>query len=255
MLAYPFGGNHFASTATAVLVVLGAARMWRRAPRRPLLLLLLAPLPATFLAAALGRYPYGTSARTSLYMAPAFCLLAGEGLAFLLRSFRELERGALALAGALGLVPLALAACDAARPYSRPGDVEFRQFARELAAQAAPGDRWVYFDGAQPLPRYPDLMLSIWVQRVAKLRFSLLSQAPVPLLYQPDPGSLEPSPSGRTFLIVHDHGFGPLYPRTHRENYEAILRYRLGASRTATRELAGGSKVTVSVFEAASPPH
>ena len=43
--------------------------------------MLAAPLLPAFVAAALHRYPYGTSARISLYLAPAICLLAGQGLA------------------------------------------------------------------------------------------------------------------------------------------------------------------------------
>ena len=83
MLAYPVGGNHFASIGTAILVGFGGLVLWRT---RPLLLaLLLSPLVPTFLASALHRYPYGTSARVSLYMAPAFCLLAGLGAVSLIR--------------------------------------------------------------------------------------------------------------------------------------------------------------------------
>ena len=75
MLAYPYGGNNFGSTLTTILVVAGCIRMARRRARRPLLFLLLGPLPVALVAAALHRYPYGTSARVMLYMAPAFCLL------------------------------------------------------------------------------------------------------------------------------------------------------------------------------------
>src|SRR5262249_40979858 len=76
MLAYPQGGHHFGSTLTTLLVIAGCVRMARRRARRPLLLLLLGPLALALVAAALRRYPYGTSTRIMLYMAPAFCLLA-----------------------------------------------------------------------------------------------------------------------------------------------------------------------------------
>ena len=89
MLAYPYGGNDFGSTLTTLVVVAGCIRMAHRRARRPLLFLLLAPLPVALVAAALHRYPYGTSTRVMLYMAPAFCLLTGEGIMALL----QLRRG------------------------------------------------------------------------------------------------------------------------------------------------------------------
>src|SRR5258708_28757739 len=85
MMAYPYGGNHFGSVATALLVLVGTRVLWRR--DRALLGLLLSPIGPAFVAAAMHRYPYGTSARISLYLAPAICLLAGQGLAAILLVF------------------------------------------------------------------------------------------------------------------------------------------------------------------------
>jgi len=82
MSAYPTGGRDYGSSATLLLIVIGIIAVWR-SKRRGFLWLLLGPLAFTFIAAAMERYPYGGSVRVSIYMAPAFCLLAGHGLASL----------------------------------------------------------------------------------------------------------------------------------------------------------------------------
>ena len=84
MMAYLVGGKNFGSTLTFLFVVVGAVALWRNR-QKPLLLLLLAPLPLMMIAAAMHKYPYGTSARISQHLAPAFCILAGVGLSSALR--------------------------------------------------------------------------------------------------------------------------------------------------------------------------
>ena len=254
MMAYPHGGRNFASVGTALLVALGVAAVSRRRLRRPLLFLLLGPLPVALAAAALRRYPYGISTRLMLYMAPAFCLLAGEGVVALLRAGRVVRRGPVAAAGLLALVSVVGTVCDLSMPYRRSGDLEYRRFARRLAGQAAPGDRWVVFDGVEGLPDQPWVMNSVWVQRVAKLRYYLLSRAPVPVRWESDPRNVGPNPGGRTWLIVHDHGFGPIYPQTLRAVYEPIVRARLGPPRSSRQALPVGSIVEVHAFEPSVGP-
>ena len=53
--------------------------------RRSLLLMLTAPFVLTLIAAALRLYPYGGSARVAQHLAPPICLLAGMGIASLLK--------------------------------------------------------------------------------------------------------------------------------------------------------------------------
>jgi hypothetical protein len=249
MLAYPYGGRDCGSVATLLLVVLGVREMARRRPRRPLLWLLLGPLPVAMVAAALHRYPYGTSVRVMLYMAPAFCLLAAEGAVGLLRARGARRRGVLVLAALLGLIPIGGACCDVAMPYKEPVDLAARRLVRRLAERAAPGDRWIVFNGATPPPPIPDLMLSRWVARVAKFRFYLLSLAPVPVRWEPDPRSVAPAPRGRTWLIVHDHGFATLYPRMRQDIYQSLIFERLGPPRSTSYPLEEGSSVAVHVFD------
>jgi len=91
LLAYPFGGRRGGSTLTLICCLAGIVSLGR-CRHYPLLLFLLAPLGLTFVAAALHRYPYGQMVKFQIYMAPAFCMLAGAGAAVLvlngLRDFR-----------------------------------------------------------------------------------------------------------------------------------------------------------------------
>ena len=254
MMAYPHGGKNFASTATLLLVVVGAWSMWRRRARRPLLMLLLGPLPVALAAAALHRYPYGTSLRVMIYMAPAFCLLVGEGCVDL---FQVLGRGHVVLgpvvvAGLLSAIPLACSARDLCVPYTRWDDVEHRRIARMLADRAAPGDRWIVFNGATPPPWHvPNLMITRWIQRVAEVRFYLLSYAPVPARWEPDLLEVTPMRGGRTWLIIHFHGSAEHFPHERLEGYRRTLVGRLGEPRSMRIPLPDRSFIEVLEFPAA----
>ncbi len=83
MFAYPFGGPLGMSTFTTVCF-LCALNYLRRHHESTLIGLALGPFLLTFLAALLGRYPYGGSARTMIFLAPAICLFMGLGLAALI---------------------------------------------------------------------------------------------------------------------------------------------------------------------------
>jgi Dolichyl-phosphate-mannose-protein mannosyltransferase len=249
MLAYPVGGANFASTGTFLLVLIGCVGVWARRPRRPLLWLLLGPLAAALVAAALQRYPYGTSARVTLYMAPAFCLLAAEGVATLLRSRRRVRIGAFAVAAALSLIPVGGLVQDLQGPTMGRGEIEIAQLVRRLANQTRDGDRWVVFDGATPLPDAPDLMTTIWVQRVAIFRFYIHSLARVPTSWEPNPGDLKPNADGRTWFLVHHHGSKESFPDARRRAYELAVRARLGAGRLSLHKVAQKSVIGVEIFE------
>jgi hypothetical protein len=250
MLAYPHGGKNFGSSATFLLVVLGSWSMARHRARRPLLLLLLGPLPVAFVAAALHRYPYGTAARVTMYMAPAFCLLAAEGIIALLKRWGGLTRGPIVIAALLGLLPLSFTVHDVIFPYFRLDDLEHRRIALRLAAHTGPGDRWIAFNGATPPPmNVPNVMISQWIQRVAEIRFYLQSLSPVPLSWEPDPRAVAPSPNGRTWLIIHRHGHAALFPRERLAAYEHALTGRLGVATTFFYPLEKESSIEVWLFE------
>jgi hypothetical protein len=141
MVSYPIGGERGASSLTAICVAIGALALWR-GRRRDLLVLLMAPLGLALAAACLRRYPYGGSARTMQYIAPAVCLLAGLGAAALLSRLRSasvrrraLRLGLASLAG-IGLVTIGR---EAARPYKMIEDERARVFARRFWVEHARG--------------------------------------------------------------------------------------------------------------------
>src|SRR5262249_41511748 len=138
MLAYPAGGRDGASTITLLLCLGGVVSLARR--RRDLLVLLLMPFVLTFLAAVLGRYPYGGSARVAQHLAPSICLLAGAGAAALLGracpyriARRRGEVLALCLLAAIGFAGMFR---DVRKTYKTEGDERARQVVRTMLERA-----------------------------------------------------------------------------------------------------------------------
>jgi hypothetical protein len=254
MMAYPVGGSGFCSIFTLLYATIGAVALWR-ARRRALLALLLGPLPLNFAAAALKRYPYGTSPRVALYMAPAFCLLTAVGLAWSVRRLiprRLVPAALLVIAGLLGLGPLVGAGIDLARPYRQRDDLAHRQVIRTLAAQAAPGDRWLIFNGMPTRPATPTIMLAPWLQQEAECRFYWLQTSPASLrwVYDPtDPELTTPRTPGRTWLIVHRTGM-PFFPQNVADAIGRLLAARFGPPRTVTAVITEYESITAQVFPA-----
>ena len=198
MLAYPFGGNHFASTGTFLLVLVGCVVLWR-SRRRDLLLLLLCPLITTFLAAAMRKYPYGTSARISLYMAPAFCILAGLGASTLLRRClpRRLAPEAFRVAGiALVLAVVVAIVLNVIWPYKTLADEDNRAAIREVAAQTSPADRWIIANALGDTKDSPALTGT----EAVTFRFYVTLLSPAPVQWAPPPSQVAPA-AGRTWLL------------------------------------------------------
>jgi hypothetical protein len=235
MLAYPQGGHYFGSSATALLVVSGCIRMARRRARRPLLLLLLGPLPLAMAAAALQRYPYGTSTRVMLYMAPAFCLLAGEGLMAVFQVRHRAKAGPVVAAALLALIPIAGMTYDLARPYCGFDSVLHRRLARQVASLASPGDAFVVFNGVTPPPEIPDLMITRWLQRVAEARYDLRSVLSAPIRWEPDPATVRAGPGGRVWLLIQRHGDERFFSEERLADYESALSSRLGTPQFVAR--------------------
>lgn len=139
MFAYPVGGNHGGSAATLLLAIAGLI-VFIRSRRGPLLILLLAPFALTFIAAALQRYPYGGSARVAQHLAPAICVLAGQGCFWLITTFaRQWDRQALAaLVAVLLIIGLIGLIRDIAKPYKTLPDQQARAFITQGLQSAAP---------------------------------------------------------------------------------------------------------------------
>jgi hypothetical protein len=235
MLAYPYGANHFGSVLTTLLVLAGCIRVARRRARRPLLCLLLGAIPAALVAAGLHQYPYGTSTRVMLYLAPAFCLLTGEGVMAVLQLRRWANRGPLIVGGMLAIVPLVCTAFNVAMPYKAYDDVLHRDLSLWLAAHTRPGDEWIVCNGASPPPLVTDLMVLPWLQRVGEAHYNLLARAAVPVRWEPDPRAVIAKPSGITWLIIQNHGDAAFFPVGRLAGYQRALEERLGQPRVTTR--------------------
>jgi hypothetical protein len=139
MFAYPGGGRGGSSTPTLLAVVAGSIWLWRRR-RRGAVVMLLVPFALALGAAVLRRYPYGVEARQMQFLAPAICLLAGLGAAWLL----HVLPGSRVRSGLAALALVVLAGCgltalagDLARPYRFPYDHETRGFARRFWPEQA----------------------------------------------------------------------------------------------------------------------
>ena len=234
MLAYPYGGNNLGSTLTTIVVVAGCIRVWWRRVRRGLLFLLLSPLPVAMIAAAVHRYPYGTSTRVMLYMAPAFCLLIGEGIMAFLQLRHWMRHGPFVIGGMLATTALLCMAANVVCPYKAYDDVLHRSLVRWLTAQTTPGDQWIVFNGATPPPLVKSLMVMPWLQRVAEARFYLLKDAPVPLRWEPDPETIVPRPGATVWLIFQNHGDAAFFPQARLGRYQKAIDDRLGPPRATT---------------------
>src|SRR5262249_31178028 len=130
--AYPAGGSPHQSSLSALCWFAAlAALAWRR--QGTVLLLCLAPLAVTFVAAAMQRFPYGGHIRLNLYMGPWMCMLIGLGMTVLLAGpARRGWRVGPALRGMvviLALVGGATIARDLAGPYKNVSDQRMRAFA------------------------------------------------------------------------------------------------------------------------------
>jgi len=248
MLAYPHGGNHYASVLTACLVLLGSVRLWRT--RRDLLVLFLSPIPPMFLASCFHLYPYGTSARTTLFLAPAFCLLAGAGAMSLIRrrSVEGRRRWVRFAAIGLGVIPLVGSLANVIQPYKNWEDTLNRRAVEALAAMAQPGDRWLVTDGLDARLESRQAILEHWVQQVAEVKYNILADAPVPTRWLPDPLAVASAArSGRTWLIVHRTGC-PNFDEARLFAAKRRLEQALGSPRVFEYKLTRGETITAYHF-------
>ena len=128
---YPIGGQAGGSVLSTALVAAGIVGLWRR--HRGLTLgLTLAPIALTLAASALGRYPYGTSARTMQHLAPTICLLIGAGASVAIARSRNPSRRkrlSRAILGALLVIGAVQMGLDVARPFRTAEDQRSRDFA------------------------------------------------------------------------------------------------------------------------------
>lgn len=149
LMPYPVGGENFASTGTLLFVIVGTV-MLARGRRWGVLALLFAPVVLGLIAGFLQRYPFGQPTRLQLYLAPMFCLLAGQGLAALMTwlgvavrapAWRSPLRVACVLLAGISLVTMAR---DVLVPKKSSTDAALRDAAQVIWGPAR-------FDGPRPL--------------------------------------------------------------------------------------------------------
>jgi hypothetical protein len=145
MLAYPIGGRNGGSVLTLLACAAGLVVLMRRG-RWSVVILLTAPFLLNFIAALLGKYPYGGAARVVQHLVPSICLLAGLGVATVFRRATIPIVGLLVMLGISGIVR------DVSRPYKTPGDEQARALVHEIARR--PGRMAVV---AAPPRLYPSL--------------------------------------------------------------------------------------------------
>lgn len=216
MFAYPHGGHVFGSVGTFAAFVVGI--IWMR--RRPaLLVLLLTPFVLTFAAASFEKYPYGGSVRTSLYLAPAICLLAGAGAWRLIHTHLKGEQRRLALlvaAGGLAALCAGGMIGDIAHPYATDHSRESDRIMRDIAARTRPADRWVAFNAVEPSAHAP--WLGDWFGTGGQWVFDMLRMNPTraEVRWAPPPAEIEKPADGRLWFFVYRGvrvGWAPSYQR------------------------------------------
>jgi hypothetical protein len=139
MFAYPFGDARGGSSFTTLCVVVALYSLWRTG-EKTLLALAIGPFGLTFVASLLGRYPYGGSARTMIFVAPSICLLCGVGLAAMIARLpyaRARRRAFSASVLGLALSGIALLGVKLAYPYKSIYDENSRAFARSFWTEKA----------------------------------------------------------------------------------------------------------------------
>jgi hypothetical protein len=246
MLAYPVGGEDGGSSLTLILVVLGAIVMWRR--RKDLLLLLLGPLPLVFAAAAMYKYPYGGSVRVSIFMAPAFCLLAGLGLESLLRRAlpeRRLPAALVATGLLMGLLAVGGIVADVRNPFKTASDAENRRAIDWLRESTGDDDRWIVFSREDGAKHAPDI--STWSGTALRFFYYVDRFAPVEVQAAPRPQEIDSRGAGRTWLLVYRDD-KRAFPQRLLASYLERLERRLGAPHTHHFGLGGAEGIDVYEF-------
>ena len=229
MFAYPNGGDGGGSVLTFVLFCLGAWSLWGR--ERLKVLVLLSPFPLMFIAASLHAYPYGGSARVAQHVAPAICLLAGAGLAYLMRirPGGHIEKRALVFVGICMVLIVGGVVRDIVKPYKELADLDNRQVIEQMAEAAIDGERWIVFgawgDSPQGVPN-----LYHWAGSAARLRYYLLHLAGGRVQWGPNPAEIQQDIASRNLLLAYQHPYVP-FPHS---KFEAYLKQ---ANQSHTSEL------------------
>ena len=214
MLAYPAGGKNYASTATFLLVIAGVLTLVRRSRSSRQTSIMLLSIPGlALIAAALKKYPYGGSVRTTLYLAPVICVFAAVGLRGLIAASnrpRKFRRGLLITVFLLMAVQIGGIVRDVLHPFKTEGDRKNRLLINRLIQQTDPqGDVWVLGNSVVGWPDRPGTLPGPGLT-VAAFGFYARTGAPVPVV----PGDLERvkrlDRHGLIRILIHDTRNNPL---------------------------------------------
>lgn len=247
MLAYPVGGKHGLSAGPLLLAILGAAALWR-SQQRGFVVLLLSPLALTLIAAAMHRYPYGGGIRVMLFMAPAFCLLIGRGLAAALARWiprRSRPRAVRIAVGVLAGIALVGLIRDVVKPYKGRADLENRRVLRELARRSPEREQWLIFNALEDVPHAPDMRR--WGGSAARFRYYVMRYSPTPPHWSPSPQSVARMPPSRRLVLAYvDNKVS--FPREQWETYLRDLSRSQGTPARSTYTLVNDEAIEVATF-------
>jgi hypothetical protein len=253
LMAYPLGEKNLGSIATLVFVCAGIVALLRmHLWYRRFVWLLIAPALGGMLAAALGLYPYGQTARTMLYLAPSIVTLAGVGAVDLLRLTRGRRRRVAWAASLsfLALVGTALLVRDFWKPYKGRIYEQTRATLQALSLDRQPGECWVIphariierggFDSVHAMARHDGAVLQhyAYVFGPAALHFG-----------QPNAQML--ADCSRVVLLIHDDPEDPPVEALTATS-RAILDDRLGPPEVRRVPLDKGADLLVYVWEVPS---
>ncbi len=235
LVAYPVGGPRGLSAASAVLIAIGAIRWYRR--RRALLLLMLSPLLFMFAAAALQKYPYGSTVRTSICMAPSFCALLAVGLRAVCE-WVAARVGTRSLGGAdtalrialLGLLvlPIAGLARDAVSPHKKSADRRCRRVLSELARKTGPHDAWFVYAALDKKDGARAPWIGPWKGDAARFIYYTLRLAPRAPHWAAAAEDVA-APNGSAWLLVYrGEKYASVFPAADFVRYRGEVEARLG---------------------------
>ncbi|MEY4788029.1 MAG: hypothetical protein RLZ61_247, partial [Planctomycetota bacterium] len=108
-----------------------------------ILILLLTPFAFNLIAAFMGRYPYGGSARVAQHLLPSICILSALGIRSILQLhlFATIRSKAyIGLLCCLILLAIFQAGRDVKKPYKSLGDLEARAIIQELCSSLQPDE-------------------------------------------------------------------------------------------------------------------
>ncbi len=177
--AYPIGGKDGASSLTLFFFLLGIFKLARNS-KFAFLFLLLSPFVLNLIAAFMGRYPYGGSARVAQHLLPSICILSALGISSILQLHLLANiRSKAYFAGLWCLILLALfqAGRDVKKPFKSPGDLQARSNIQELCSS-------LQTDESLLITREKDLIDPTleWYLRIQKNKILWTTEAQLPTI-------------------------------------------------------------------------